>query len=649
MSPDSPNRPNELLNPQIILAVAVCLLAAFLFLQPIFTNISNWGLYDWDQHLFYHASARVSLLTFNEFPLWTPYYCGGNVLLANPQSPFLSPFFLLVLLFGAVAGLKLEALAYLAIGLLGTFLAARKLGCSNPASILAAVVFMFGSWFALRVVVGHTTFFPFALLPLVFLFYMNSVSSAASATAAADLPRRIRWAVAAAITLSIMFLSGGIYPFYAAVLLLVSYSLLDSVGMRKIAPVAAVSAILLFAVLLSSVKLLPVVDFASGVTAEKDAQLTSAGIVYKSLLSRGQSIPEKDLETGRDLVPEGRQKDLDTLAGKIPWSWHEYSAYVGIIPLLLAALSIVALRRNWKLIVSAVFFLVLAFGTHLPFGLWQLLRQLPFFGALHGPSRFIIVFVFLAALLAAKFLSGLKISSNNKIQAAVVAAIIVVVAADLFFVTRPLLSSAFPLAPVEIRSTNIGTGDFIQMGSSAPELSQYPNLLQGIGTLNCYERLHLRNRAVPQFIDGEPYQGFAGNAYIAETNESLNFTRFSPQKVSLRLSGIPKAEAGLGSGSISELTLVINQNYYKGWKFDGSSKEAGSRRGLLAALIKKGDLGREVTFKFSSPPFILGSIISILAVAAAAAAFWKPSKAAALAAPAAKLVRKLESYVFRQS
>lgn len=623
------------------IAVALCLLAAFFFLQPVFSSIQNWGMYDWDQHFFYHESPRISLLAFHQFPLWTPYYCGGNALLANPQSPFLSPFFALVLLFGAVIGLKLEVLAYLAVGLLGMFMLVRKLGCSRFASVFAAAVFMFSSWFAARVAVGHTTFFPFALLPLVFLFYLNAAS-------ASGLSAAVRRVIAAALTLAVMFLSGGIYPFYAAVVLLVLYSLLDFVNVRKITPLAAVAAILLLAVLLSSVKLVPVVDFASGVTAEKDVQLTSAGIVYRSLLSRQQSIPENDMETGRDLVPEGRQKELDTLAGKLPWRWQEYSAYVGIIPLLLAALSVIAFRRNWKLIVAALFFMLMALGAYLPFGPWQVVRHLPFFSSLHGPSRFIIVFVFLAALLAAKALSAVKISSNKKVQAAVVAVIIVVAVADLFFVSRPLLSNAFPLAPLEIKSTNLGSPDFIQMGSSAPYLSQYPNLLQGIGTLNCYERLHLRNRAIPQLIDGEPYSGFIGNAYIAETNESLKFTRFSPHKISLRLSGIPKAEAALGNGT-SELALVINQNYYRGWDFDGSSAEAGSRRGLLAALVKKRDLGREVTFTFSSPPFFLGSIISALAVAAAAFAFWKPDRAAALAGPAARLVKKMESYVFRQS
>ncbi|MBI2549907.1 hypothetical protein HYV83_01875 [Candidatus Woesearchaeota archaeon] len=608
----------------IIVAVAVSLVAAFLFLQPIFNNIGNWGIYDWDQHMFYHESGRISLLSFSQFPLWTPYYCGGNVLLANPQSPYFSPFFAFVLLFGAVVGLKVEALVFLALGLAGTFLAARRLGCSRSASIFAAFAFMFSSWFAARMAAGHTTFFPFALLPLVFLFYLNSAS-------AEGLAKKVRWMVAAAAVLALMFLSGGIYPFYAAVALLAFYSLLDALAAKRLAPVAAVALILALALLLSSVKLLPVLDFASGISAEKDVQLTSAKIVFKSLLSRDQSLAGNDLETGRDLVPEGRQKELAALAGKVAWGWHEYSAYAGLVPLLLAALSLVILKKTWKLMASAVFFLAVALGNYLPFGPWQLLRELPFFSSLHGPSRFMVVFVFLVSLLAAKSLSSLKVSKSDTVGIAAVTILTVIVAADLVLVSRPLLHDAFPRQPLDIKSTNLGQPEFIQMLTSAPYFSQYPNLLQGIGTLNCYERLHIKTRALPQFVDGIPYNAFIGNAYIAETNQSLNFTRFSPQRISVKL-----PEIG------SESTLVINQNYYKGWKFSGVTKEAESFNGLLSAKVKADDSGKEVTFTFSSSAFVIGSIMTLLTLAVAALVLLKPEKAASIA-------RKLHFYVFRQS
>ncbi len=637
------------MRPGFAVAVSVIsVVAAFIFLLPIFSNIQNWGLYDWDQHMFYHESARISLLAFHEFPLWTPYYCGGNVLLANAQSAFLSPFFVFVLLFGAVVGLKLEALAYLAVGLAGTFLVAGRLGCSRPASSFAAAVFMFSSWYAVRVVVGHTTLFPYALLPLVFFFYLGAVSNS-PATA------RVRSAVAAAAILAVIFLSGGIYPFYSAVVLLALFSVFDSVSRRKVLPVAAVAGIFLLAALLSAVKLLPVVDFTSGVDAEKDVQFNSGEIVLRTLLSREQSLAENDLATGRDFVAEGRQKELLALEGRLPWGWHEYSAYLGVIPLVLAAAAALNFRRNWKLLAAAFFFFWLSLGSLVP-GPWLLLRQIPFFSSLHGPSRFVVVFAFFVALLAAKSLSSLRLSGSGRARAAfsvLLALLAVASVVDLALVSRDVITplapggqrTAFPITPLVIKSTNLGSPEVIQMLSSAPYSAQFPNLLQGIGTLNCFERLHLRIRAVPQLVDDVPYPGFIGNAYLAETNETLNFTHFSPNRVSLRLSGIPKAEDALSSGNASELTLVINQNYYKGWALAGSSGEAGSYRGLLATLIKKDDLGKAITFSYSSRPFAIGAVMSAIGLVAALIVFFRPGILRFLE----PLGMRLESYVFRQS
>ena len=63
-------------------------------------------------------------LEFKQFPLWNPYYCGGNAMLANPQSSFLNPLFIFVLTFGEIIGLKLLIFIYLIIGLFGMFLLA---------------------------------------------------------------------------------------------------------------------------------------------------------------------------------------------------------------------------------------------------------------------------------------------------------------------------------------------------------------------------------------------------------------------------------------------------------------------------------------------------------------------------------------------
>lgn len=57
---------------------------SLVFVGPILKGMYMHGILDWDQHFFYHAVPRATLLEHHQFPLWNPYQCGGNILLANP-------------------------------------------------------------------------------------------------------------------------------------------------------------------------------------------------------------------------------------------------------------------------------------------------------------------------------------------------------------------------------------------------------------------------------------------------------------------------------------------------------------------------------------------------------------------------------------
>src|SRR3989338_889533 len=104
---------------QELIALLLFSLISLAFVYPVFQNIKNWGIHDWDQHFMYNAVPRATILEFKQFPLWNPYYCGGNAMLANPQSSFLNPLYIFVLVFGEVIGLKILIPIYLIIGLLG--------------------------------------------------------------------------------------------------------------------------------------------------------------------------------------------------------------------------------------------------------------------------------------------------------------------------------------------------------------------------------------------------------------------------------------------------------------------------------------------------------------------------------------------------
>src|SRR3989338_11644027 len=127
---------------------------ALLFIYQIFQNITYWGGGDWDQHFFYSEAARKTILEYHQFPFWNPWYCGGNALLAHPESLFLGPFFILNLIFGTVIGFKLPILVPLIIGLLGLYLICPWSKLRRFSSYLAPILFMLSSAFANRVVAG---------------------------------------------------------------------------------------------------------------------------------------------------------------------------------------------------------------------------------------------------------------------------------------------------------------------------------------------------------------------------------------------------------------------------------------------------------------------------------------------------------------
>src|SRR5688572_22232079 len=70
--------------------------ATFLALSLTYNYIplKRWelyGSYDWDGFLGLKASSRRSILDYHQFPLWSPWYCGGIADLGHPESRALAP------------------------------------------------------------------------------------------------------------------------------------------------------------------------------------------------------------------------------------------------------------------------------------------------------------------------------------------------------------------------------------------------------------------------------------------------------------------------------------------------------------------------------------------------------------------------------
>ena len=96
-------------------------------------------------------------------------------MLAHPDSPFLSPLYVFVLMLGPVIGLKVQIIVYLFIGLMGMFYLSRYLNLSEKASYLSSFIFMLNSTYALHLSEGHVEWLAMAFVPWAFLYYLKSL------------------------------------------------------------------------------------------------------------------------------------------------------------------------------------------------------------------------------------------------------------------------------------------------------------------------------------------------------------------------------------------------------------------------------------------------------------------------------------------
>jgi len=592
-------------------------LVALLYTLPIFRNIHNLGIQDWDQHLFYHAVPRTSLLEYGQIPLWNPYYVGGTVLLANPQSRVLSPSFLLILLFGPVVGIKLDIWLHLTLGLLGMFSLARHYRLGRAAALTSAFIFNLSSIFALNLTVGMTWYLSVSYLPWAFLFYLKGLDNR-------------RFAVAAGGALALMYLNGGAYPLAVTLLFLGVFTLL--LAFVREYPVGLLARLfglaLLFLVGFGAIKLLPSIEFQrQHPRLVYDYSGYSLNGLRYALLNPAQTLD--DIAA----LPIEQRGFWDGVTGGM----DENGMYVGLLPLGLALLGLrLGDRRRFVLFVSALVFLWISLGNRPRAELWSLLHLLPVYNSMRIAQRFRIVPLLALAIFAGFGVQWLRgwlarrwpAWGVNLLSAAIPGLILL----NLLLVSRPILAQAFTLPPVEMprraEFTQVwetpsysedgwldaaARDKFANGGSGAAAAdaqaayterlhisfgSMFPAYRANLGVINGYESANVPRRAVPQSTPA-----YRGEAYLQGTSGSADIRVWSPNRLAVDVS----AE---GPG-----WLVINQNFYTGWhaRVDGKSRQVQAVDGLLAVPLRPGD--SQVALWYLPASFVLGAVISLLTLA----------------------------------
>ncbi len=391
-----------------ILALGSIALATLGFFWQLFFTTDTWmpsGGGDLVSFLYplYHFAARN--LRRGIIPLWNPYLYGGAPFAADNQSGLFYPVNLLFfLLFPEVTYSTMELLAVFHFFLAGAlmYICLRNLriyeatNLRRLAALSGAIAFMFSDLFVTHF--GNLNMIAVAAwLPLIFLCYHRAMAEG-----------RLGMAAAAGAFLGIATLAGHIQITLFIVLTLVLYAVYQSYrawrdGRRQadkgrvnrmsfLRPLVYLFTCLVITFCFAALALIPSYEMASyTVRAEMSYQEASR-----------YSLPPVGL-VGL-FIPGFFGRGPAGFWG--PWDRVEVG-YIGVLPLILAALAVLFRRDELTrfLLGLAIISLLLAFGGYAILHGW--LYLLPGFDKVRAPARFIYLLDFSLAALAALGLDAL--------------------------------------------------------------------------------------------------------------------------------------------------------------------------------------------------------------------------------------------------
>ncbi|HEY7066753.1 MAG TPA: YfhO family protein [Chloroflexota bacterium] len=317
-------------------------------------------------------------------PWWGPHTMAGTPLLANPQLGLLYPLhWPLLALLPVGPSLNYAAILHVALAAGGTYGLGRRWALSSGAAAFAAVAFAFSGFFVLSLWAGNFNLLEaYAWLPLLLLAADCVVVRRSLAS----------WGLlAGAVTLS---LTVGLYqPWYIAMLAVAGYLVAMPGTLRdRLWRLVALGAAGVVAVGLAAPQLLPAYEL---------IQWTARSGRLPWEFATDASLPPWHLP-GLAL-PELFGSGAGTYWPGPWWHWHERTAYVGLLPLVLLPLGLARPRVPWVryCAVLALVGLVLALGRYTPVYGW-LYDWVPGYGSFRDPARHLVLSALAVALLAGR-------------------------------------------------------------------------------------------------------------------------------------------------------------------------------------------------------------------------------------------------------
>jgi hypothetical protein len=521
----------------------------------------------------YETAAREAVLRWHQMPLWDPYYCGGMYLLGTPQARFVSPTFLLTLIFGERRAEAIAVFAMIVVGLEGAYRYARSRGATGFGALLAAPLFALSGVFAVSPGLGWIGFFSFELLPWIALGVRRALA------------RELGGVLVAAGAMAWCIGMGGTYPAPIAatwcafeVVEFLAKRARRGRGTRVAIGLALVAGAALLAAGLAAVRLWPIVETLA------DAPRVIAGMAGNSL---GNQL---------GMLFLGPQDKTDN-----------GSFYLGVlaVPAVLVGM---ARRRSLPMVIAAALWVWLAGGYALQPSLFSLLRELPIYSALRYPERFLVPFALAASVLAARGISSAEAMVRARRRRAkgraprarqvllAIAALTLVVNVAPMVRQHAVHAEERTLGPPPDESA---PRPFHQSRGNRWGLAYYEPMQRG--SLSCWEAY-----PVPQspMLRGD----LKNEEWLDDESAGTLVERaWSPDRIDLEVDLTRPAK------------VLVNQNWHSGWR--ASVGEVQSQHGLLGVAMPAGQ--NTLALRFSPKSATGGAWTSLVALLAFALLAWR--------------------------
>jgi hypothetical protein len=599
---------------------AALVLATVLYCPLLFSGLDHFGRRDWDQFSFRYETPRLALLRDHQLPTWNPYVNGGTVLLAHPDSPFPSPWYLLVLALGAPVGLRVQVVLFMALGAIGMAALLRRWQVPAAGCFAGGVVFMMGAHFVLHIAEGHLEWCVLGLMPWLMLCLLRLQSDWRFVIVTGLL-------AASALTFGSVYIMAIYVPFFSV------WVVLESVRQRSRRLVLGWSGALILMVLLSAVKLLPQLEFVRSFPRDEVANvgMSPAGLVqvfldprqdflYRATREAASVKMMRDRGVSNELarsmpadVSKRIHDQLRTLG--VVYEWHEYGAYITYAGCALALCGFVAAwRGHWPLYGAGLLAAITILGNGFPIDLWTLLRQLPLYRSLTVPSRFLAAVVFVLAVAVGHGLGWLcrrtADSQRRALHVFIRYAVPVAIYAELTVLGWSLFGDIFVCRPIPLPHHETFAMRYNQINTYYPIMYSYvyPLLESNSGALEGYENVQVRRGGVLKVDD----VGYRGEAYLESSRHPVTIREWTMARVKV------------GFEVDAPDTLVLNQTYFTGWRVrihgsDGwrALEAAANGSDLVSTAVQPGD--RELEFYYLPGSFLRGAWISGIALIASTA------------------------------